>query len=396
MGAGHHHPSGDRGTSGRAEVVVYFADDPERWYQLAQWLPILEQLAARRELLIVTRHPDTCLAVRRTTPLRWAFAPTLADLTELYRAVEPKVVLYVNNSTRNFQSLAARSALHVHVNHGESDKVCMISNQVKAYDRVFVAGEAAVRRHRAALIEFDDRRLVRIGRPQLDLRPAPVLPPSRRRTLLYAPTWEGEEPSNNYTSLDVHGPAIIWAALAVPDARVIYKPHPRIPTSTQPRIAAAHREVARLLTSAASRDQDAGHRVESGADILAVLPGCDLMITDVSSVGLDFLYLHTDRPLFVADRHDDRRSLHAGAPISTCADVIDSGSIGALADTLAARLARDEHAAARAAIRRYYFGDLVPGQSTNRFLSAVDEVILARDRQIRDRDADQLLRGRSA
>ena len=45
----------------------------------------------------------------------------------------------------------------------------------------------------------------------------------------------------------------------------------------------------------------------------------------------------------------------------------------------------------RAALTR---GDLAPGQSTHRFLSAVDDVILARDRQIQDRDA--FLRGRSA
>ena len=29
--------------------------------------------------------------------------------------------------------------LHVHVNHGESDKLSQLLNQVKAYDRVLVA-----------------------------------------------------------------------------------------------------------------------------------------------------------------------------------------------------------------------------------------------------------------
>ncbi len=66
--------------------------------------------------------------------------------------------------------------MHIHVNHGESDKVSMVSNQAKAYDKVFVAGEAAVRRHRAALVDFDESTLVRVGRPQLDLNPTPTLP----------------------------------------------------------------------------------------------------------------------------------------------------------------------------------------------------------------------------
>ena len=41
------------------------------------------------------------------------------------------------------------------------------------------------------------------------------------------------------------------------------------------------------------------------ADILAVMPDCDAMVTDVSSVGLDWLYLRTESPLLIADRHDD-------------------------------------------------------------------------------------------
>src|SRR5262249_7350732 len=100
--------------------------------------------------------------------------------------------------------------------HGESDKVSMASNQAKAYDRVLVAGEAALRRYREALIEFDERRFVPVGRPQLDLRPEPVLPPTARRTVLYAPTWEGENAANNFTSVDVHGPAIAAATLPLP------------------------------------------------------------------------------------------------------------------------------------------------------------------------------------
>ncbi len=265
-----------------------------------------------------------------------------------------------------------RRMLHVHVNHGESDKVCMVSNQVKAYDRVFVAGEAAVRRHRAALMEFDESKLVPVGRPQLDLRPAPLLPPSTQRTILYAPTWEGENASNNYTSVDTLGLAIVEAALAVPDVRLIYKPHPRVAVSPIPDIAAAHREIVRRVTRA-------GHLVVEQGDILAVFPGCDLMITDVSSVGLDFLYLRPDQPMFVADRYDDREKLHTDAPISRCADVVDSATVGTLTETLTARLADDEYRQARAAVRALYFGDLAPGESTTRFLAAIDDAVTVRD-----------------
>jgi hypothetical protein len=316
------------------------------------------------------------------TALRRVLAPTLPDLVGLYENSDLKVAVYVNNSMRNFQSLMARSMLHVHVNHGESDKGCMVSNQVKAYDRVFVAGQAAMQRHRGSLLEFDETKLVPVGRPQLDLRPPGVLPPSDRRTVLYAPTWEGETAADDYTSVDRHGPTIVGAALELQDVRVVYKPHPRVALSPDPQMADGHQRILRLLDDAARRDPGAGHQALLEDDILAVFPGCDLMITDVSSVGLDFLYLHTDRPIFITDRHDAPQQRYTEVALSRCADVIDSSTISSLAHTLAARLDRDDYRSARESMRRHYFGDLAPGESTERFLSALDELIAERDRLI--------------
>jgi choline kinase len=378
---------GDRNDD--AEVVVYFGDDPLRVYQLKQWLPVFELLDRRHRVQVVLREPATHRIVREVTTLPVICLPAFGDLTEMYRTGGHKVVVYVNNSARNFQSLVARSVLHVHVNHGESDKICMVSNQVKAYDQVFVAGDAAVDRHRAALIGFDESRLVPVGRPQLDLRPHPVLAASPRRTLLYAPTWEGEEPSNNYTSVDVMGPEVVAAALAVPDVRVVYKPHPRVATSHTPAMAAGHTRIVELLDDANRRDPAAGHRVDTEADILAVFPGCDAMITDVSSVGLDFLYLHGDRPLMITDRYDDRARLLRNAPVSRCADVIDAARLPHLTDLLASRLEHDEHHGSRSSMRRHYFGARAVGESTERFITAIGDAITVRDRQVSARTEAQ-------
>jgi choline kinase len=368
------------------EVAVYFGDDPLRAYQLKQWLPVFEQLNRRHPVQIVLRERSTYDIVCGITHLPVILLPTFGELTEAYRTSPHKVVVYVNNSARNFQSLVARSVVHVHVNHGESDKICMVSNQVKAYDQVFVAGQAAVNRHRATLIGFDESRLVPVGRPQLDLRPAPALERSPRPTILYAPTWEGEEPSNNYTSVDVMGPQIVRAALAVPGSRVVYKPHPRVATSTTPQTVAAHTAVVELLAEAQRRDPDAGHVVDTTSDILAIFPVCDLMITDVSSVGLDFLYLHGDRPLLITDRYADQLRLTANAPVSRCADVIVPDALDGLAALLASRLADDAHASTRAQTRRYYFGDREVGESTRDFLESIGAAIRLRDRQARERE----------
>ena len=363
-------------------VIAYFAGDPTRTYQLAQWLEVLEILDGIHPVGLVLRDPDSAALMRSRTDLPVFTASTFPELTDLYAELDAKVVLYCNNSVLNFESLLDSRRLHVHINHGESDKQSMASNNAKAYDRVFVAGDAAVQRYLTGLLDFDATRLVRIGRPQLDLPRTPLLAPSPRPTVMYAPTWEGDAEYNDYTSVDILGGSIVRAILEVPDVRLVYKPHPKVTTSLTPAVADAHRSIMRLIDEAVRRDPAAGHtRILSG-DILAVMPGCDALVTDVSSVGLDWLYLHTDKPIFLTDRHGDVEALRQEVPISHCVDVIDEASVSELAALVSDRLDRDEHHLARVAMRHHYFDDLHVGDSTTRFLAAVTEVVALRDQLI--------------
>jgi hypothetical protein len=367
-------------------VIAYFADDPTRTYQLVQWLPVLELLSARHPVGIVVRDPDSATVLGRQTTLPVHVAPSFPDLTALYAELDAKVVLYCNNSMLNFQSLIDGRALHAHINHGESDKQSMASNNAKAYDRVFVAGEAAVLRHAAGLLEFDTTRLVRIGRPQLDLRPVPTLAPDPRRAVLYAPTWEGDAEYNDYTSIDTVGPEIVRAILDVSDVRLVYKPHPKVASSRTPAVRAAHRRILELVAEAG-----APHEAVLTGDILAIMPDCDAMVTDVSSVGLDWLYLCTEKPIFITDRHHDAERLRREVPVSRCADVIDDVEVADLTALIGARLDHDEHHLARAAMRHHYFDDLQIGDSTTRFLDAVSELVALRDRLLGEAESGEAI-----
>ncbi|GCD88218.1 CDP-glycerol glycerophosphotransferase family protein [Nocardioides sp. LS1] len=361
-------------------VIAYFADDPTRTYQLTQWLPVLELLHVQHPVGIVVRDPESATVLRARTALPVFCAPSFPELADLYAELDAQVVLYCNNSMLNFQSLINGRSLHAHINHGESDKQSMASNNAKAYDRVFVAGEAAVRRHAAGLMEFDERRLVRTGRPQLDLRPEPLLTPSDRRTVLYAPTWEGDAEYNDYTSLDTVGTEVVRAILAVPDVRLVYKPHPKVASSVTPAVRAAHRAILDLVADAARREPGAGHEAIVVGDILAVMPDCDAIVTDVSSVGLDWLYLRTEKPIFLTDRHHDPERLRTEVPVSRCADVVDTVDVAELTALIAGRLEHDVHHLARVAMRHHYFDDLQVGDSTTRFLEAVSGLVALRDR----------------
>lgn len=363
-----------------AHVLAYYADDPTRSYQLIQWLEVLEVLHERLPVGIVVRDPDVATLLAERTELPIMLAEGFADLSELYAGLDAKVVLYCNNSSLNFNSLVDGTKLHVHINHGESDKQSMASNNAKAYDRVFVAGEAAVQRHLDGLLEIDTSKLVRVGRPQLDLRPDPLIAPTTRRTVLYAPTWEGDADYNDYTSVDTIGPEVVRRILAVPDVRIVYKPHPKVTTSLTPAIQSGHLEILSLIAEAATREPDAGHTTVLTGNILAVMPDCDAMVTDVSSVGLDWLYLCTDKPILITDRHQDPARFRDEVPVSHCADVIDESNVAGLTDLVGARLDHDEHHLGRLAMRHFYFDDLQVGDSTARFVEAVVELARLRDR----------------
>src|SRR5690625_6110298 len=105
--------------------------------------------------------------------------------------------MYVNQNTRNFQIMRYGKRWHVFINHGESDKMYMTTNQIKAYDYAFIAGDAARERLQANLWGYDvDERTFAIGRPQTDhVHGEAPYPEDGRVTILYAPTWEGDRPA---------------------------------------------------------------------------------------------------------------------------------------------------------------------------------------------------------
>ncbi len=366
-----------------ADVALYFADSPTKLYQLTQWLPVFEANTSATTIVVV-RHIETYKELLGRTSLQVLLVPRYEILMSLYDRANFHAVVYVNNGWTNFQSLSFQQAVHIHVNHGESDKICMVSNQAKAYDQVFVAGEAAVRRHAAALAWFEPSHLVRVGRPQLDLEVAPALPAFDGPTITYAPTWEGEDDANNYTSVDRYGARIVAAALAQPHARVIYKPHPRVAMSNDVGVVKGHDQIVKLMNSAISADPTRGHAVLDEADMLAVIRCTDLMIADVSSVSLDHLYLQPDAPLVLTDRRTNRAQLLDDAPVAGGAHIVDESTIATLTDDLSALLAHDSMREKRHQLRDFYFDSLAPGQSTIRFWHELNAAIHRHDAALRD------------
>ena len=192
---------------GSIEIAVYFADTRVNLYQIRQWYAPLAELAREHPVAIISRSPGTMMTLLDEAPVPAVYLRRVTDL-ERFVAEQPlRLVLYVNQNTKNFQMFRYGRMWHVFVNHGESDKMYMTTNQYKAYDYAFVAGQAAKDRLARKLWNYDlDRRVLEIGRPQAD-HFAGQLPftPDDRTVVLYAPTWEGDRPAAAYGSIASHG-----------------------------------------------------------------------------------------------------------------------------------------------------------------------------------------------
>jgi hypothetical protein len=81
------------------EVLAYFGDDVSRSYQIAQWLPVYEELNKTHKVQIICRQFPTTKHLRKLTSLPVNSVYDFFTLTDLIESNNYKVVLYVNNSS---------------------------------------------------------------------------------------------------------------------------------------------------------------------------------------------------------------------------------------------------------------------------------------------------------
>ncbi|QCQ16343.1 CDP-glycerol glycerophosphotransferase family protein [Microbacterium sp. RG1] len=358
---------------GRFRVGVYFADGAVNLYQMRQWYKPLQKLAETWPVLVLSRNATSAAAIMTESELPVAFVPTVRDLERVVAAQGLRVVLYVNQNTRNFQMFRYGHRWHVFINHGESDKMYMTTNQFKAYDYALIAGDAARERLGRVLWNYDlDARTIAIGRPQAD-HYSGALPytPDDRTVVLYAPTWEGDRPSAFYGSIVSHGEALASAVLGSARHRLIYRPHPRSGVVDHEYLA-AHRRIVAAIAAANAADPAAQHVYDDGPELGWQLATSDVAVVDISAMVYD--RLAADKPLLITRPVDERAAVDTSGYLSACEwlDAADAPRILAEVD----RLVGDPEAVARLAHWvDQYFGDTSPGAPTARFHAAIGRLM---------------------
>jgi hypothetical protein len=366
-------PTVDQPQAGTVQVVVYFADTRVNMYQIRQWYAPLAELAKNRPVAIIARSPGTMLTMLDESPVPVVYLRKVADLERFIYSQDIKIVFYVNQNAKNFQMFRYGRMWHVFINHGESDKMYMTTNQFKAYDYSLVAGDAARQRLAKKLWDFDvDRRAIPIGRPQADHFAGELPYPADDRTVvLYAPTWEGDRESAAYGSIATHGVALVGALLATGTHRVVYRPHPRSGV-VDTAYGAANQSIISAIRAANAADPAAHHVFDDGNELGWQLAGADVAITDISAMVYD--RLATGKPLIVT------------RPVAPGADIDETGYLGS-SEWLTADAARDIVAIADRVLHseeaqenlnfwvERHFGDTTQGAATARFHAAVEHLV---------------------
>ncbi|MCU1543569.1 MAG: hypothetical protein JWM50_1434 [Microbacteriaceae bacterium] len=366
-------PSIDKPVPGSVQVAVYFADTRVNLYQIRQWYAPLAELAKTRSVAIIARSPGTMLTLLDESPVPVVYLRKVVELEDFVESQNIKIVFYVNQNTKNFQMFRYGRMWHVFINHGESDKMYMTTNQFKAYDYSFIAGEAARERLARKLWDFDlDRRAIQIGRPQAD-HFAGVLPyPDDDRTVvLYAPTWEGDRESAAYGSIATHGVPLVEALLATGAHRVVYRPHPRSGV-LDPAYRAANESIIAAIAAANASDPAAHHIFDDGPQLDWQLAGADVAITDVSAMVYD--RLATGKPLIVARPASPRADVDETGYLGDC-EWLTEQNAGDIVD-IVDRVQHSEEARTKLNfwVERH-FGDTTPGAATARFHGAVERLV---------------------
>jgi hypothetical protein len=359
--------------AGSIEVAVYFADGPVNMYQIRQWYAPLAELAKTRPVAILSRTPGTMLQLMEESPVPAVYARQVVDLERFVDEQQPKIVLYVNQNARNFQMMRYGRMWHVFVNHGESDKMYMTTNQFKAYDYAFIAGDAARERLARALWDYDlDTRAISIGRPQADHFAGDVPYPDDHRTVvLYAPTWEGDRPAAAYGSIASHGETIARRVLESPAHRLIYRPHPRSGV-VDSAYRDAHLRIVAAIEAANTADHSAHHVYDDRPQLGWQLDAADVAITDISAMVYDRLAV--GKPLLVTRPAAAEAEIDAGGYLSA-ADWLSAADAETVLSRVDAALHDEDRVAALRHWVQRYFGDTTPGVATTRFHAAIEQLV---------------------
>ena len=163
-----------------------------------------------------------------------------------------KVVFYLFNAQSNCRMVAFRNVSHVFITHGESNKKSSVKPIVRIYDHVVTSGQVGIDRYLKAGIftksDIEDNRVIRLGNTFVGQNSYSYDESSH--TLLYAPTWEGGVPDENFSSITENVDKLLFKITKNRDIKkIIIQTHPNLGHRDESYIASLDSMLSKLIKS---------------------------------------------------------------------------------------------------------------------------------------------------
>lgn len=262
--------------------VFYFSAPSAKFsYHIKMWFPYLKLLDLKFYIMIrEKKHLKPLLAFADDTPI--VVASSLGHI-ERYLPDSVKMAFYANNGTNNTHLVRFNQLLHIQLLHGDSEKPPSFNPVSKMYDKLFVSGQRAIDRYEENNVIVPKGNFEIIGRPQIsNIKLNEHHNNNEIYTVLIAPTWVGFHEDTKFSSLLYIYDVVKYLLSSKQKIKIILRLHP-LTNRNDKKTSDYLKDIEDLL-------KNGSHIIYSDNEIVDDFNESDCLITDVSSVPIDYLY----------------------------------------------------------------------------------------------------------
>lgn len=259
------------------------------------WIPYFKNVS--ENTLILVRNLELYNWVKKNYPaFSVAFAKNVGDIDQLFTHLYYSRNIYYSSNTGNtLHTLKFNELNHIFLGHGDSDKSASAHKYFRAYDEIWVAGQAHIDRFKNAGFPIEKMNFKKIGRPSLrtilkigELEWSERMLPS----FLYLPTWEGVYEEGNYSSVQLSEDILSVLNSLFPEASLKAKFHP-VTGSRDPRF----KDIGSNLSKRFNQIDKALDVASKEVPVDTLIAQSNIFICDISAVVSECLAANS--PLFV-------------------------------------------------------------------------------------------------